>query len=298
VTAKNGQTIFTSLLVVRDAATGQVVKKIQTIPTNTPAPLSLAPNSPIAAIAGKILVHGEAKTAVQLLNIATGQALSTLVLPKDQGVQAFGTSLLPKDFAMEDDNVDSLAWSFDGKKVAARRTFGFCVWDAASGKLIRAIRTTGASSDADVNAPRFGDFHPICFSPDGKLIATETATFTVRLWDIASGKMVRELSGHTDAISGLAFYPGGKILLSTALDGRLCIWDISTGTLKGTLRFLPSVKPKARGFEWIVNTPGREFVMSPEAKASLRWWDGQRSCQEPPADWSVRPGLLQALLTQ
>lgn len=275
VTAKNGQTSLTSLLVARDAATGLVVKKIQTIPTNTPAALSLAPNSPIAAITGKISVRGESKAAVQLLNIATGQALNTLVLPKDPGGQAFSDLLLPKDLVMADDGVVSLAWSFDGRKIAARRPFGFCVWDVASGRLIRAIRTIGSSSDADVNGPRFGDFHPICFSQDGKFIATETAIFTVCLWDISSGKMVREFSGHTDAISGLAFYSGGKILLSTGLDGRLCIWDISTGTLKGTLRFLPSVKPKANGFEWVVDTPGKDFVTSPGAKASLRGGTGR-----------------------
>jgi WD40 repeat protein len=43
-----------------------------------------------------------------------------------------------------------------------------------------------------------GTVWSVAFSPDGRLLASGSGDKTIKLWDVASGSLVRTLSGHTD----------------------------------------------------------------------------------------------------
>src|SRR5205823_715045 len=47
----------------------------------------------------------------------------------------------------------------------------------------------------------------VAFSPDGSKILTGSGDDTARLWETASGKLLRILEGHTHMVSSVAFSP-------------------------------------------------------------------------------------------
>ncbi len=70
----------------------------------------------------------------------------------------------------------------------------------------------------------------VIYSPDGRRLASADDEGTVRLWDVATTKMLHVLRGH-DRHFSMAFTPDGKFLITGAIEGKLHIWDAENGKL-------------------------------------------------------------------
>jgi WD40 repeat protein len=78
---------------------------------------------------------------------------------------------------------------------------------------------------------------PMCFSPDGKTLASGSpAKATVKLWDVTTGREKVVLKCDTGWFLSLAFSGDGKILASASDDGIVRLWDVSTGQEKAVLK--------------------------------------------------------------
>ena len=60
---------------------------------------------------------------------------------------------------------------------------------------------------------------------------------TIKLWDVASGRELRTLGGHSDAVNSVAFSPDGRILACGGPDDNtIKLWDVASGRELRTLR--------------------------------------------------------------
>jgi WD40 repeat protein len=68
-------------------------------------------------------------------------------------------------------------------------------------------------------------------SPDGRLEARVSGDTIIRLCEVATGREVHCLQGHTAAVNTLAFSPDGSLLVSGGDDKTVRAWDTATGQL-------------------------------------------------------------------
>ena len=70
-------------------------------------------------------------------------------------------------------------------------------------------------------------------SPDGTRLLSGSGDKTIKLWDTATGRLLRTFQGHMADVSSVAFSPDGKLILSGARvpDRTLKLWDAASGKL-------------------------------------------------------------------
>jgi hypothetical protein len=68
------------------------------------------------------------------------------------------------------------------------------------------------------------------FSPDGRsVLSGGLGDFTPKLWDVASGRLLRTFVGHYGGVISVAFSPAGASVVSASCDDTLKLWDAATG---------------------------------------------------------------------
>jgi WD40 repeat protein len=73
------------------------------------------------------------------------------------------------------------------------------------------------------------DAAPLCFSPDGRLLAGTTWTEgQVTVWDVNTGKKVGAWRAHEGLANGVAFSRDGRALVTAGGDGAIRFWDVAT----------------------------------------------------------------------
>ncbi len=122
----------------------------------------------------------------------------------------------------------AVALSGDGKTLAwARRPL-----PGGAGNLVDVY---DLQRGARLSVPR-GHGRPVrclCLSADGRTLASasgrDSEPAELLVWESATGRLKRALSGHAGAVTALAASPRGQVLASAGLDGSLRLCDMDTG---------------------------------------------------------------------
>jgi WD40 repeat protein len=93
------------------------------------------------------------------------------------------------------------------------------------------------------NIPHSEGVTSVAFSPDGTRVLSGSQDSTLKLWDAASGQLIRTFEGHTESVLSVEFSPDGTRLLSHSQDGTHKLWDAATGQAIRTLKSRPLFSP-------------------------------------------------------
>ena len=123
------------------------------------------------------------------------------------------------------------------------------VWDSMIGKELFSLR----GHDGPVTR--------VAFSPDGRRLASGSDDNTMKIWDIATGKLQElfSLKGHDSFVQGVTFSPDGRRLASGSWDEAVKIWDSATG------RELLSLNAGAGRVTSVEFSPDRQHLASTHA---------------------------------
>lgn len=146
----------------------------------------------------------------------------------------------------------ALAFTPDGRELAASGYHEMTLWDATNGSLARRIKqlpqqvqaiafspvsnmvavcggTPGLSGEVALVDPTGATPHRVlatasdfflclALSPDGRFLLTGGADNAIRVFEVASGRELKRMEIHADWVLGLAFAPDGKNFASASRD--------------------------------------------------------------------------------
>ncbi|CAD8170324.1 unnamed protein product [Paramecium pentaurelia] len=129
-----------------------------------------------------------------------------------------------------------------------------------------------------------GPVSSICFSPDGKTLASAGGSIfgggdcTIRLWDVKTGQQKAKLDGHTSTVVSVCFSPDGNTLASGSNDKSIRLWDVKTGQQKAKL------DGHSKWVSSVYFSPDGNTLASSSEDKSIRLWDVQNGKEIQSAD--------------
>jgi WD40 repeat protein len=94
------------------------------------------------------------------------------------------------------------------------------------------------------------------FSPDGKMLAAGDLAGPIRVWDVASHRLLVTLSGHPEESSAVAFSPDGRTLASLGNHQGLKLWHVPTWSE------VHSVDMDQAGFNLVFSPDGSKLAVT------------------------------------
>jgi WD40 repeat protein len=226
---------------------------------------------------GKNLVTADDNSSIRVWDAKTWKESRSL-----QAVE--GTRSLVFVYGAVDENEKiskalSVVFSPDGSQILSGHNDGTIrLWDAQTGRAIRAIKTAGRNAvhcaftpdgnaiicvNHDDNPIRIidarsgeiirsvskmdigkfehtGHDESLAISPDGKTMAVSAPRGKIGLWEIESGRLVSRFDAGLSRDDIVVFSPDGKTLAAGGLNQNILLWDLKSDGLQWNLLPLPS----------------------------------------------------------
>jgi WD40 repeat protein len=167
--------------------------------------------------------------------------------------------------------VFGVAFTPDAKSVASvGDDRAMHLWEFPDPKAERVLRPEGLVYDAQ-------PLSAVAVSPDEHLLAFAGESKGIYVWNRTESKLVSELTGHGDVVTGLAFSPDGRTLASASHDRTVKLWDTNTWKERKVL---------AAHTGWVFGlafSPDGRTLATGSYDKTVKLWDVQTG--EPKATW-------------
>lgn len=110
------------------------------------------------------------------------------------------------------DEVASLAFSPDGRLLAAGTGMSIRVWDVGTEREVAVLAGHGHRCVS------------LAFSPDGRTLASASLDQTIKLWHLAAAESVATFQEADRTPNQVVFSPDGKLMVVSFVDGLIRLW--------------------------------------------------------------------------
>lgn len=149
--------------------------------------------------------------------------------------------------------IQQISYAPDGQTIAVATNIGVWLYE-----------TSGS------NARYLADLSPVwsvSWSPDSRLLASGSIDGAVRIWRVADGAKLQELSGHSAQVRAVAWSPDGDQVASASDDGTIIVWSQGVEDFEQTI--LTGHEVPVTYLAW---SPDGSQIYSASSDGSVRVW--------------------------
>eukprot|EP00184_Porphyridium_aerugineum_P007380 CAMPEP_0184707080 /NCGR_PEP_ID=MMETSP0313-20130426/37089_1 /TAXON_ID=2792 /ORGANISM="Porphyridium aerugineum, Strain SAG 1380-2" /LENGTH=1577 /DNA_ID=CAMNT_0027168653 /DNA_START=155 /DNA_END=4888 /DNA_ORIENTATION=- len=106
----------------------------------------------------------------------------------------------------------------------------------------------------------------VCWSPDGRRLASGSTDKAVRVWDVATGRELAKFEGHQGWVMSVCWSPDGRMIASGSVDRTTRVWNVTDG--HESQQFVGHV-------DWVTTlawSPDGQYLASGSSDNTIRVW--------------------------
>ena len=105
----------------------------------------------------------------------------------------------------------------------------------------------------------------VVFSADGAHVLSASDDSSIKLWDAATGALIRTFEGHSGSVRSIVFSPDGTRVLSGSSDQTMKLWDAATGAV------LRTFEPHENWVRSVAFSADGNYALSGSGKSAKLW---------------------------
>jgi WD40 repeat protein len=161
-----------------------------------------------------------------------------------------------KKFGEGKEAIESVAIAPDGSRILAGNEYGTInVYDAKSGNSVAKFDKHGVAV-----------VYAITVTKDGKTAISGARDKEIQVWEVATGKLLKTLSGHAEQVYQVVLSADEKQVLSASYDKTIRIWDLGSG------KELKKYEGHSDGVQGVCYSPDGRMIFSASWDKTIRRW--------------------------